>query len=121
MSIEPAERVPLPIVQLSAAGVDGTAITADIEMTVGEQPRHLRLTVPPGPTPIRDLLPIFHGLANIVVHVAEEKVAAAGQHISCKAGCGACCRQIVPISESEAHAIKSLVDDMPEPRRNIVR
>jgi Fe-S-cluster containining protein len=117
----PAERIPLPV-HLSAAGIDPAAsVTADIRMTVAGQPVHLRLTVPTGPAPVRDLLPLFHGLANLVVNIAEEHVEAAGQHISCRAGCGACCRQIVPISESEAHAVKQLVDELPEPRRTVVR
>ena len=116
------DRIPLPVVYLRAAGVDpATSITADVQMKVGDRPVHLRLTVPTGPAPVRDLLPLFHGLANLVVNIAEERVEAAGQHVSCRAGCGACCRQIVPISESEAHAIKRLVDDLPEPRRTAVR
>src|SRR5262249_44693347 len=38
--------------------------------------------------------------------------------ISCKAGCGACCRQLVPISEVEARNIGELVNSLPEPRRS---
>src|SRR5437667_237907 len=59
--------------------------------------------------------------ATQVVDIAEKNVEQQGEHISCRAGCGACCRQIVPISESEAHAVKNLVDDLPEPRRAHVR
>jgi Fe-S-cluster containining protein len=122
MSADPAERIPLPVVHLSAVIADAAAsATADIQMTVGGQPIHLRLTVPTGPAHIGDLLPLFHGLTNLVVGIAEEHVAAAGKHISCKAGCGACCRQIVPISESEAQHVKQLVDNLPEPRRTMVR
>jgi Fe-S-cluster containining protein len=44
-----------------------------------------------------------------------------GYAISCKAGCGACCRQLVPISELEAHQLKELVGQMPEPRRTVIR
>jgi len=67
------------------------------------------------------MLPVVYGLTNLVVNIAEEAVEQAGKHISCRAGCGAGCRQIVPISESEAHHVKRLVDDLPEPRRTIVR
>ncbi len=122
MSADPAERVPLPVIHLSAPVADPAAsATADIQMTVAGRPVHLRLTVPTGPTPVRELLPLFHGLANLVVNIAEENVERAGEHVSCRPGCGACCRQIVPISESEAHRIKRLVDDLPEPRRTVVR
>src|SRR6516164_5535388 len=122
MPAEPPERIPLPVIHLSAVISDPAAsATADVRMTVGSRPVHLRLTVPTGPTAIRDMLPLFHGLDNVVVNIAEEKVEQAGEHISCRAGCGACCRQIVPISESEAFQIKRLVDDLPEPRRSAVR
>jgi Fe-S-cluster containining protein len=122
MSADAAERVPLPVIHLSARVADSAAsATADIQMTVAGRPVHLRLTVPTGPTPVRDLLPLFHCLDKLIVNIAEEAVEQAGEHISCRAGCGACCRQIVPISESEAHAVKRLVDDLPEPRRTNVR
>jgi Fe-S-cluster containining protein len=122
MPAEPPERIPLPVIHLSAVISDPEAsATADVRMTVGGRPVHLRLTVPTGPTAVRDLLPLFHGLDNVVVNIAEEAVEQAGEHISCRAGCGACCRQIVPISESEAHAVKQLVDNLPEPRRTVVR
>jgi Fe-S-cluster containining protein len=122
MSIDPAERGELPVIHLSAVVADSTpTATADVRMSVGGRPVHLQLTMPTGPTPVRDMLPLFHGLTNLVVNIAEEAVEQAGKHISCRAGCGACCRQIVPISESEAHHVKRLVDDLPEPRRTIVR
>ncbi len=117
----PADRVPLPVVHLSAAADAADAATADVRLTIAGQPVQLRLTVPTGPAPVRQLLPLFQGLANVVVDIAEQNVARSGEHISCRAGCGACCRQIVPISESEAHAVKRLVDDLPEPRRAAVR
>ena len=119
MTADPTARVPLPVIYLSAAIADGQAsATADVRMTVAGRPVHLRLTVPTAPAPVGDLLPLYHGLANLVVGIAEEQVTANGEHISCRAGCGACCRQIVPISESEAHAVKKLVDNLPEQRRH---
>ena len=122
MMADSIARVPLPVINLSAAIADGQAsATADVRMTVAGRPVHLRLTVPTGPAPVGDLLPLYHGLTNLVVGIAEEQVAANGEHISCRAGCGTCCRQIVPISESEAHAVKKLVDNLPEPRRTKVR
>jgi Fe-S-cluster containining protein len=117
-----AERVALPVIELSAAGIDPAAsVSADVGMTIAGRPVQLRLTIPTGPAPMGDLLPLFHGLTNLIVNIAEKKVEESGEHISCRAGCGACCRQIVPISESEAHALRRLVDAMPEPRRSAVR
>jgi Fe-S-cluster containining protein len=39
---------------------------------------------------------------------------AVGRTISCKAGCGACCRQLVPISVFEAEALAAWVRTLPE-------
>ena len=52
---------------------------------------------------------------NAVVAAAE-----AGKAISCHKGCGACCRQLVPISRTEGERLVTLVDAMPEPRRAAV-
>ena len=114
---------PPPTVRLSAAGTPrGKACaTADLRLAVGGQPVHLQLTVPTGPTPIGRLLPIFQGVADVVVGVGERKAIQAGQAISCQKGCGACCRQAVPISPSEARALARVVAALPEPRRSEVR
>src|SRR5262245_54357598 len=110
----------LPVIKLAARG-DGPSATADIRLKVGEQPVHLQVTVPTGDVPLRDVLPVFQGFANIVIDVAEANVQREGKSVSCRKGCGACCRQVVPISASEAHALARLVDAMPEPRRTQVR
>ena len=123
-SPNPAERVPLPVVVLDATppgAAPGTTATAEIGMTMGGQPLRLRLTVPSGPARPRDLLPIVQGLTNMVVGDAVRKVEAEGKSISCQKGCGACCRQLVPISPGEARDIARVVEAMPEPRRSAVR
>lgn len=43
-----------------------------------------------------------------------------GEEISCRAGCGACCRQLVPVSELEALHLAHLVESMPVDRRERV-
>src|SRR5262249_15943606 len=41
--------------------------------------------------------------------------------VSCKKGCGACCRQLVPVSQVEARYLRDLVEQLPEPRRSQIR
>jgi Fe-S-cluster containining protein len=88
---------------------------------IGAEPMRLALTVPSGPARVDDLLPVFRGLADTVVGVAVRAVERQGARVSCRAGCAACCRHPVPVSESEARALKRLVDAMPQPRRTQVR
>jgi Fe-S-cluster containining protein len=117
----PGGRTPLPLVRLDAAPGLRAVVTADVRLTIGEEPVQLAITVPEGPTRVGDLLPVFRGLANVVVGVGVRNVERQGARVSCRAGCGACCRQPVPVSESEARALKRLVDAMPEPRQTQVR
>jgi Fe-S-cluster containining protein len=95
--------------------------TAHLEMTIAGAPLAIDLTVPNAATRPVELLPVLHALADVVVETVAESVAAQGQTISCKAGCGACCRQVVPISEVEARGIRDLVESLPEPRRSEIR
>lgn len=76
--------------------------------------------LPAGPVSVEDMLPVFHGLGSALVNIAVQAVEADGHSISCRAGCGACCRQIVPITEHEARALSELVFSLPEPRRTRV-
>lgn len=95
--------------------------TADITLSVFGEPLRARITVPTGPTRTADLLPLFRGLADAFVARAEAHVAAEGRTVSCRKGCGACCRQLVPVSEVEARHLRDLVMAMPEPHRTAVR
>jgi Fe-S-cluster containining protein len=96
-------------------------VTADVKLYVAGRRLEARLEVPAGPTALRDLLPIARRLGGASVSAAAEDAAAAGRPVSCKAGCGACCRQMVPLSLPEAYLIRDLVEQLPEPRRAAVR
>jgi Fe-S-cluster containining protein len=97
------------------------SVTASIKLSVGDYQLDAQVTVPTKPTPLRLMLPVVHALANAVVDVAVKAVEQEGKAVSCKKGCGACCRQLVPIAEIEARRIRDLVNDLPEPRRSEVR
>lgn len=96
-------------------------VTATAQVSVGGWVLNARLSVPTAPTSLRTMLPVVQQLADGMVGLAVRSVEEQGKKISCKAGCGACCRQLVPISEVEARNIRDLVEAMPEPRRSQVR
>ena len=65
-------------------------------------------------------------LAFNAMPVVEQLVAQAvgrekrdGRAISCRAGCGACCRQLVPVSPPEAWMVADLLASAKEPRRSL--
>jgi Fe-S-cluster containining protein len=68
-----------------------------------------------------ELLPVLLPMAGAVAGMSESRVVDQGETIACRAGCGACCRQLVPISEIEALHLASLVEAMPEDRRSRVK
>src|SRR5207253_2092318 len=98
----------------------GTA-TVDLEATIGSCELKMSVSVPAGPTKLDELLPLLQILSDNVVAAAEREGEQQGKCVSCRKGCGACCRQLVPISPVEARAVARLVEEMPEPRRSEVR
>jgi Fe-S-cluster containining protein len=91
---------------------DSGQFTATLRLTIGELRIAHPITVPSAAVPATEIVPALQGLVNAVVAAAE-----AGQAISCRKGCGACCRQLVPISRTEGERLVALIDAMPEPRR----
>lgn len=95
-------------------------VTADFTIKGGDFSLTFRATVPAGPTRVDDLLPVVRALSDAVVGETCRAVEAAGQRISCSSGCGACCSNLVAISQVEARRIAQVVEAFPEPRRSTV-
>lgn len=91
-------------------------LNAQIAFSGGKM--QLQLTVPTGPTRPVELLPMLRSLTDGFVNAAVQRAERSGLTISCCKGCGACCRQIVPLSETEARKIRELVEELPEPRKS---
>ncbi|HLA95135.1 MAG TPA: hypothetical protein VK612_05390, partial [Pyrinomonadaceae bacterium] len=90
----------------------------NVAVTVAGVPIEMGMNVPAETVKLRAMLPILHQMSNAFINAAEASIQEEGKEISCKAGCGACCRQLVPVSESEAFDLRVLVESMPEPRRS---
>jgi len=73
--------------------------------------------LPAGPTTLTQLLPVIQNLENAIVSRISEEATERGTPISCRAGCGACCRQMVPVSLFEAEALTEWIDTLPAERR----
>jgi len=100
---------------------DHGSVTANIKLNSPSWNMEFKLTVPAGPTTLKELLPLAQSLSDAVVNATVQEVEQRGGAISCCKGCGACCRQLVPIAEVEARNIAELVGAMPEPRQSQVR
>lgn len=91
--------------------------TATLRLTVGDLRIVHPITVPSGPVAAADVVPALQGLVNAVVAAAETGLMKSGGAISCRKGCGACCRQLVPVSRTEGERLLALVETMPAERR----
>lgn len=96
-------------------------VTAQVKLAGESWELRTSLSVPTRPIQLRTMLPLVQSFANAVVGAAAEAAEQEGQKISCQKGCGACCRQLVPISEVEARHIAAVVEALPEPRRSQIR
>jgi hypothetical protein len=118
---EPSAAEPAPI-ELRAILAEGeAAIEGDLTLAISGEPVAFHVIAPGEPASLQALLPVFQGLSNEVARRAASKAIVGGRNISCRAGCGACCRQAVPVAEAEARMIAALVEAMPEPRLSTIR
>lgn len=79
-----------------------------------------QVQVDTGPMRLADLVPTAIELTMVLSSRANQREEKAGRSISCAAGCGACCRQLVPVSPPEAYYIYDVIRSLPEERRNVV-
>jgi len=75
------------------------------------------LDVPTGFVPITSIVPLARRLGEEVLKLEEHQSRQAGHSISCRMGCAACCRMLVPLSPPEAFSLLEYVDQLPEKRR----
>lgn len=106
---------------MSESDQEFDAITATARLRIGSQKLELKLVVPADSVPPESLLPSLHQLSDRVVEGVEDRVQRNGLEISCRKGCGACCRQPVPISPAEARLLADIVSTMPEEAQSVVR
>jgi Fe-S-cluster containining protein len=102
---------------------DTSAKTINVKVELAGPDWQLRTTmsVPTEPISMKEMLPLFFSFADAVMSTAATGLEQTGEKISCKKGCGACCRQLVPISETEARWIGELVDRLPIQKQNEIR
>jgi Fe-S-cluster containining protein len=96
-------------------------ISGSVRLNINDAPLDLNFTIPAEPVNLRRMLPVFQNFSNTFIDIGVENIEAEGKRISCRAGCGACCRQLVPVAEAEAFDLQNQVENLPEPRRTEIR
>lgn len=75
------------------------------------------LDVPTGFVPITAIVPVARRLGEEAMQLEQRRARDAGRAISCRMGCAACCRMMVPVSPPEAFALRDYVEQLPADRR----
>lgn len=96
-------------------------VSGTVHLRVSGESVKLELTIPEGPVPTKAMLPVLHGMTDTLVAHASRRAESGGNAVTCKEGCWACCRHLVPVSEEEARYLADIVAALPEPRRTELR
>lgn len=94
---------------------------AKFALRVWEANIAIEADLPEGPVKPTALLPVLQNLSDSMSDLAVLHAKRQGHVLSCREGCGACCRQAVPITPVEARAIADWLDAQPEERRTALR
>jgi Fe-S-cluster containining protein len=100
---------------------DGAQETANLHLQLLGQEHCVSVPIPQGQQPVTALLPAAWELTGRIMDIAEAAALREGRRVSCCAGCGACCRQLVVISLAEAQALAELVAALPPERQAVIR
>jgi Fe-S-cluster containining protein len=89
-------------------------VPVEFTLAVGKGEISVTAAVPAGQTNLTRILPVLQALDDSFVANVAAATAEVGHPISCKAGCCACCSQLVTISIFEAEALALWIRSLPE-------
>lgn len=92
-------------------------VTVEFAVGIGDGQFNAAATVPAGQTNLTRILPVLQSLSSSFIDGVTAQLAEGGRAVSCKAGCGACCRQMVSISIFEAEALSDWIRTLPEEKQ----
>jgi Fe-S-cluster containining protein len=88
-------------------------VQVDFSLAIGPGRLDASLDVPAGEVTLTQLLPVLQTLSSNIIDSTVRVVNEEGYTVSCRAGCGACCRQMVPLSVFEAEGLAAWVRSLP--------
>lgn len=98
------------------------AATATYNLRIPTASGHstMQVQVPRGPMRLADLVPLAQRITMLHVDQAIEAERRDGREVSCKRGCAACCRQLVPVSAPEAFRLADHVLALDDRSRDVL-
>lgn len=95
--------------------------TGTIALKIRGEVVEMKLSIPAGEAEPVEMLDAARTMTDAIVGAMARKAERETGPISCRAGCGACCKQLVPLSRVEARLLAELVDRLPPERGAAVR
>jgi Fe-S-cluster containining protein len=96
----------------------GPNVEVNFTLDIGSGRLDATAIVPAGETNLTQLLPVLQDLSSDIIGSAAQIASNEGYNVSCRAGCGACCRQLVPLTIFEAEFLADWVRTLPPKRQN---
>jgi len=96
-------------------------VQATFSLSIGGGSLTAKVQLPTARITLTQLLPIIQNLENAIIERVGDDAARLGRPISCRAGCGACCRQMVPLSLFEAEDLSDWLATLSEERMAVLR
>ena len=90
-----------------------------LRMAWNDERASFELRVPKRRLRLSELVPAVAQVTDAVVEQAVARDATQGHVLSCRAGCGACCRQLVPVSGPEAFRLAEHIVELPAAERDL--
>ncbi len=93
-------------------------LTAEVQTPDG--PLKGKVAIYSGPTHLAELIPPIQALLDGLVVLSLKREQKQGRQISCRPGCCACCRHMVPLSIPETFYMRDLVAGLPPDKKQII-
>jgi Fe-S-cluster containining protein len=75
------------------------------------------VSVPTQFVPVTAIVPLLRSLGSQAQQLEEDRAREKGESVSCRKGCAACCRMLVPLSVPEVFALEASIERLPEDQR----
>jgi Fe-S-cluster containining protein len=95
----------------------GPTVQVDFALDIGSGRLDASAVVPTGNTTLTELLPVLQNLSSNIIDSAAQLAGREGYNISCRLGCAACCRHLIPLSIFEAELLAEWIRTLPAERQ----
>jgi Fe-S-cluster containining protein len=92
-------------------------VSVEFSVAIGDGKFTATAVVPAGPCNLTQILPVLRALDDSLISGIGAQLSETGLAVSCQAGCGACCCQMVPLSIFEAEALGAWIRTLPASRQ----